>query len=87
MSTGVTTTFALDVQSLPEVIYTSESTAYLHLPGVIVAENAVNETRYLLSDGLGSVRQAVDETGAVVASNEFELYGKPIVNHQSVTSL
>jgi hypothetical protein len=33
---------------------------------VIVAEKA-GEVRYLLSDGLGSIRQAVDETGAVVA--------------------
>ena len=71
---GVTTTyFALDViglstalrTSLPEVIYTSESELYLHLPGVIMTENAVGEPRYLLSDGLGSVRQVVDETGAV----------------------
>jgi RHS repeat-associated protein len=36
--------------------------------------------RYLLSDGLGSVRQAVDETGAVVASYEFDPYGNPVNN-------
>jgi YD repeat-containing protein len=81
---GLTTThFALDVQGLPEVIYTSEGHAYLHLPGVIVAESAAGETRYLLSDGLGSVRQGVDDTGSVVAYNEFDPYGKPIVNRQS----
>jgi hypothetical protein len=70
---GTTTTyFALDVVGLPEVIAsrsvttTSEGNAYLHLPGVIVAESAGGEVRYLLSDGLGSVRQAVDATGQVV---------------------
>jgi hypothetical protein len=86
---GVTTThFALDVQGLPEVIYTSPSTssgqagnAYLHLPGVIVAEKA-GETRYLLGDGLGSVRQAVDELGAVVAYHEYDPYGNPIRHSQ-----
>jgi len=52
VSNGVTTTFALDVQGLPEVIFTSEGNAYLHLPGVIVAESAAGETRYLLSGGL-----------------------------------
>jgi len=80
---GVTTHFALDVQGLPEVIYTSEGNAYLHLPGVIMTENITGEVRYLLSDGLGSVRQAVDDTGSVVGYNEFDPYGNPIVNRQS----
>jgi YD repeat-containing protein len=79
-----TTHFALDVAGgLPEIIYTSDGNRYLHLPGVIVAESAVGEVRYLLSDGLGSVRQAVDDRGAVTAYNEFDPYGKPIVNRQS----
>jgi RHS repeat-associated protein len=78
---GLTTTyFALDVQGLPEVIYTSDGDAYLHLPGVIVAESASGERRYLLSDGLGSVRQATDEDGQVVAYHEFDPYGVPVQN-------
>jgi len=56
---GVTTTFALDVAGgLPEVIYTSGNEVFLHLPGVIVAESSTGETRYLLSDGLGSAAGA-----------------------------
>ncbi|MCP5013790.1 MAG: RHS repeat-associated core domain-containing protein [Ketobacter sp.] len=79
-----TTHFALDVAAgLPEVIYTSEGNAYLHLPGVIITESSTGETRYLLSDGLGSVRQAVDETGSVVAYNEFDPYGNPVQNGSS----
>jgi len=79
---GTTTThFALDVAGgLPEVIYTTEGNVYLHLPGVIVAESNTGETRYLLSDGLGSVRQAVDENGTVVAYSEFDPYGNPVEN-------
>ncbi|MCP5018074.1 MAG: RHS repeat-associated core domain-containing protein, partial [Ketobacter sp.] len=49
----------------------------------IVAESSTGETRYLLSDGLGSVRQAVDETGSVVAYNEFDPYGNPVQNGSS----
>jgi hypothetical protein len=76
---GATTThYALDVEGLPEVIYTSEGNAYLHLPGVIVAESSTGETRYLLGDGLGSIRQAIDGTGAVVAYNEYDPYGNPV---------
>ncbi|MCI0526643.1 MAG: RHS repeat-associated core domain-containing protein [Nitrospira sp.] len=81
-TTGVTTTnFVLDIAGgLPEVIYTSEGNVYLHLPGVIVATSSTGETRYLLGDGLGSVRQTVDENGAVVAYNEFDPYGNPVQN-------
>jgi YD repeat-containing protein len=81
---ATTTNLALDSASaLPEVIYTSAGNSYLHLPGVIMAQSASGERRYLLSDGLGSVRQAVDDTGSVVAYNEFDPYGNPIVNRQS----
>jgi hypothetical protein len=75
-----TTNYALDVAAgLPEVIYTTEGNAYLHVPGLILAESAQGEVRYLLSDGLGSVRQAVDENGALVAYHEFDPYGNPIL--------
>ena len=62
---------------MPEVIQTDAGETYLHLPGVIVTESAAGEIRYLLGDGLGSVRQAVDELGAVVAYNEYDPYGNP----------
>jgi RHS repeat-associated protein len=71
---------------LPEVIYTSEGNLYLHLPGVIVAESDSGETRYLLSDGLGSVRQAVDENADLVAYNEFDPYGNPILHSSFLIS-
>ncbi len=76
---GVTTTLVLDVVGLPEVIYTSDDEVYLHLPGVIVTEKA-GEARYLLSDGLGSIRQATDDSGDVVVYNEFDPYGSPVEN-------
>ena len=84
---GVSTTyFALDIQGLPEVIAsrsassTSDGESYLHLPGVIMTESSTGEVRYLLSDGLGSVRQAVDDTGIVLAYYEFDPYGNPVDN-------
>ena len=80
---GTTTThYALDVAiGLPEVLYTSEGNTYLHLPGIIVAESNSGDTRFLLSDGLGSVRHAADDSGAVVSYHEFDPYGNPIVNY------
>ena len=77
VSNGITTTFTLDIQGLPEVIQTGAGETTLHLPGVIVTESAAGEIRYLLGDGLGSVRQAVDELGTVVAYNEYDPYGNP----------
>jgi RHS repeat-associated protein len=79
---GNTTYFALDVVGLPEVIYTGEGNAYLHLPGVIMAENDSGEVQYLLPDGLGSIRQTVDDTAAVAVYNEFDPYGNPIRNSE-----
>jgi RHS repeat-associated protein len=38
----------------------------------------VSEVRYLLSDGLGSVRQVANEAGEVDAYYEFDPYGSPI---------
>ena len=71
------------MQGLPEVIYTSEGNSYLHLPGVIRAENSTGEVRYLLSDGLGSIRQAVDENGEIVSYDEYDPYGSPILDPPS----
>ena len=51
-----------------------------------MAESAEGDVRYLVSDGLGSVRQAVDESGALVAYHEFDPYGNPISNPQSPIS-
>ena len=88
MGLSDTTRFALDLPGLPEVIYTdpgegSPSTslrASLHLNGLIVVENGAGELRYLLPDGLGSVRQALDETGQPVSYYEFDPYGNPVDN-------
>ena len=74
-----TTHLALDVQGLPEVISASSGESYLHLPGVIMTENA-GQRRYLLPDGLGSIRQAIGDTTQVVAYYEFDPYGNPVNN-------
>jgi RHS repeat-associated protein len=82
---GATSThFTLDVQDLPEVIQTSDGNTYLHLPGVIVAENTAGERRYLLADGLGSIRQGTDEAGVVVFYDEFDPYGNPAFTSYSL---
>jgi len=43
-----------------------------------VAESAAGELRYLMPDGLGSIRQAVDSQGEVAVYHEFDPYGSPI---------
>lgn len=63
---------------LPEMIYTSEGHKYLHLPCIILTENTTGGMRYLLSDGLGSIRHVVDEAGEVVRYQEFDPYGNPV---------
>jgi RHS repeat-associated protein len=72
-----TTTFTLDILGLPEVISTTAGSRYLHLPGVIMTQRA-GEVKYLLPDGLGSVRQVVGESAEVVAYYEYDPYGSPV---------
>ncbi len=50
-----------------------------------VSEEKAGETCYLLSDGLGSVRQATDDNSTVVVYNEFARMAiqSQIVNRQS----
>ena len=81
---GQTSYYALDVATpLPEVIDTSEGNTYLHLPGLILTENLTGTRRYLLSDGLGSIRHIVDDEAKLVSYQEYDPYGQPIINHQS----
>jgi RHS repeat-associated protein len=77
---GMTTQLILDRTGLPEVIATGAGDTYLHLPGVIVTQNESGKRRYLLSDGLGSVRHVVDATAQVVTYHEFDPYGNPMQN-------
>ena len=65
------------------MLYTSEGNRYLHLPGLIVTESASGETRYLLSDGLGSVRHVVDEYAEIVSYQEFDPYGSPVTGGEA----
>ena len=82
-----TTHFALDsTMGLPEVIAsrsvtnTSEGNTYLHLPGLMMTESDSGDIRYLLSDGLGSVRHIVDDTANLVSYREYDPYGNPLVS-------
>jgi RHS repeat-associated protein len=76
-TSGISTTnYTLDTASaLPEVISTTNGTAYLHLPGLIMAQNAQGQRAYLLPDGLGSVRQVVSGT-SVIAWRDYDPYGQ-----------
>ncbi|MBI1877046.1 MAG: hypothetical protein HYR94_02210 [Chloroflexi bacterium] len=74
---ATTTNYALDVAAgLPEVISTTKGTAYLHLPGVIMGQNASGQRVYMLGDGLGSIRQVISGT-TVAAWREYDPYGQP----------
>ena len=54
---------------------------YLRNPLKSMSLSAGNEVRYLLGDGLGSIRQAVDESAELVAYNEFDPYGNPVAGN------
>ena len=81
---GETTNYALDIAGgLPEMVQTSEGNSYLHLPCLIMTENEDRERRYLLQDGLGSVRLTLKESGSsfvTYATYQYSPNGEPDIN-------
>jgi len=48
----------------------------LHLPGVMMAQNAAGQRVYLLNDSLGNIRQVISGT-TVVNDRSYNPYGFP----------
>jgi RHS repeat-associated protein len=76
---GQTTNYALDLNAgLTQVLQDGEQT---YLYGVNrVAQVAETQVGYFLPDALGSVRQMVDETGAVTLQQSYSPYGEVVVS-------
>jgi RHS repeat-associated protein len=78
---GTSTTYTLDVAlALPEVIvaFDGDTTWYLHLPHSIATDDGTAWT-YNAADGLGSVRQRLDESGQIDGELSYRPFGSPLV--------
>ncbi len=51
----------------------------MQVGGQILARYEAGQWRYLLADGLGSVRVETDAQGQAVVERRFDPYGKPLV--------
>ncbi len=71
---GTTTNFILDLNSgLTQVL---QDGAYTYLYGTDrIAQYGAASTEYFLGDALGSVRQIVDASGAVVLAKSYDPFG------------
>jgi len=73
---GDTTKYVLDLAaSLPVVISDTEA---VYLYGLDIIAQQQTERLYYVHDGLGSVRQLVDTTGAVQATYAYDPFGVPL---------
>ncbi|KAB2905605.1 MAG: RHS repeat-associated core domain-containing protein [Anaerolineae bacterium] len=77
---NVITDYLLDVQPELAVVLTSNTdsdvTYYVHDPrGIYMQENSDSTWRWMVRDGLGSVRQVVDSDGDVLTGADFDPYG------------
>ena len=75
---GITTNFTLDLNSgLTQVLQESSPLrAYTYLYGTDrIAQYGAASTEYFLGDALGSVRQMVDASGAVILAKSYDPYG------------
>ncbi len=72
---GVTTSFANDLAAGLTQVLEDGTNTYLYGNGRI-AQYGASGAAYFLGDALGSVRQMVDETGAVTLTRNYEPYGE-----------
>jgi RHS repeat-associated protein len=80
IANGILTTHTLDIGfGLPEVLmeYGTDVTRYLHLPHGIVTQDGGGWS-YGAADGLGSVRQRLDGSGQVIATQDYQPFGSPL---------
>ncbi len=75
---GTETRYVQDIVGLPQVLVeTTGGQATLYVYGVIrLAQGQGNATEWFLGDALGSVRQLVDDDGAVVLARDYDPYGQ-----------
>jgi RHS repeat-associated protein len=71
---GVTTNYALDQVSGLTQVLSDRANSYLY-GNRRIAQYGETEPEYFLTDGLGSVRQLVDNSGAVILSKNYQPYG------------
>jgi len=82
---GVTTTFALDLNTGLTQVLSDGTNTYLYGNGRIGQFTGM-ESAYFLGDALGSVRQLVDGNGEVTLVKDYEPYGEIILSARSGNS-
>lgn len=83
---GVTTNYVLDIASpLTQVLQDGTKTYVYGVDRIAQISGATPE--YFLTDGLGSVRQLVDSTGAITLAKSYEPYGETISSAGSGVSV
>ncbi len=77
---GTVTRYVQDTIGLPQVLAeTTGGATVLYLYGVSrLAQVRGNDAEWFLGDALGSVRQLVDEDGAIVLSRDYDPYGQMV---------
>ena len=78
---GTETRYVQDVVGLPQVLVETTGGAtmlYLYTVCSRLAQVQGNDAEWFLGDALGSVRQLVDDDGAVVLARDYDPYGQMV---------
>lgn len=83
---GVPTTYVLDLNAGLTQVLSDGSNTYLYGTSRI-AEKQTGGWRYYAGDALGSVRQLVDNTGAVTLAKSYQPFGTPLTSVGTGTTM
>ena len=72
---SVTTDYTWDAAGALPVVIDDESLRYVYGLDLIAAIDAVDDETYFSYDGLGSTTDLTDDTGAVVAPYQYDVFG------------
>jgi len=77
VSSGVTASYALDLNNSISQVLSDGSSTYLYGLGRIAQQNVVG-WQYYFDDALGSVRQLVNAAGMVIQARSYQPFGKQL---------
>ncbi|TKJ29856.1 MAG: hypothetical protein CEE40_07200 [Chloroflexi bacterium B3_Chlor] len=79
---GTTTDYIVDLAATLPMVISDTDAVYLYGLDIIAEQLAQSDRYYYVHDGLGSVRQLVDNTGQIAETYAYDPFGVPLAGEE-----